>query len=68
MNTEYYYPHTGDRQRRDDWENDGSLDMRERACRKARHILKTHRSDPIPPEIDTTIRERFNILLPENFV
>lgn len=67
MNTEYYYPHTGDRQRRDDWENEGGLDMRERARRKARQILKTHNPDPIPPEIDAGIRERFNILLPENF-
>lgn len=43
MNTEYYYPHTGDRQRRGDWEANGSLDMRERARQKARQILKTHK-------------------------
>ncbi|MFZ0548683.1 MAG: trimethylamine methyltransferase family protein [Candidatus Promineifilaceae bacterium] len=67
MNTEYYYPHTGDRQRRDDWENDGGLDMRERAQKKAREILKTHYPEPISAEIDAAIRERFNILLPENF-
>ena len=67
MNTEYYYPHTGDRQRRDDWENEGGLDMRERARQKAREILKTHKPEGITAEIDAAIREKFNILLPENF-
>ena len=64
MNTEYYYPHTGDRQRRDDWEASGALDMRERARHKAREILKTHQPRRIPPEVDVAIRERFQILLP----
>ena len=64
MNSEYYYPHTGDRQRREDWELAGGLDMRERAREKAHHILKTHHPQPIPAEIDAQIRERFEILLP----
>jgi trimethylamine--corrinoid protein Co-methyltransferase len=64
MNTEYYYPHTGDRRRREDWEEAGGLDMRERARQKARQLLQTHRPDPIPPEIDAAIRDRFEILLP----
>ncbi|MCP4424691.1 MAG: trimethylamine methyltransferase [Chloroflexi bacterium] len=63
MNSEYYYPHTGDRQRRADWEADGGLDMRERARRKAKQILKTHRSEMIAAEVDAAIRERFTILL-----
>ena len=63
MQSEYYYPHTADRQRRADWEADGAQDMWERARRKARKILKEHRPAPIPPEIDTVIRERFEILL-----
>ncbi len=67
MNTEYYYPHTGDRQRRDDWENEGSLDMRERARQKAQEILKRHEPEGITAEVDWAIRERFNILLPEGF-
>lgn len=64
MNTEYYYPHTGDRQRREDWELAGSLDMWQRARQKAEHILQTHRPQPIPAEVDAAIRERFKILLP----
>jgi trimethylamine--corrinoid protein Co-methyltransferase len=67
MNTEYYYPHTGDRQRRDDWENDGGLDMWQRSKEKAREILKTHEPEGISAEVDAAIRERFNIFLPENF-
>jgi len=64
MNTEFYYPHTADRQSRDNWQADGSLDMRQVAQRKAKQLLKTHRPTPLPAEIDTIIRERFNILLP----
>jgi trimethylamine--corrinoid protein Co-methyltransferase len=64
MNSEYYYPHTGDRQRREDWELDGSMDMRERARRKAKQILGHHQPHRIPPELDTLIRDKFEILLP----
>jgi trimethylamine--corrinoid protein Co-methyltransferase len=64
MNTEYYYPHTGDRRRREDWEADGGLDMWERARRKARQLLDTHHPQPIPAEAEAAIRERFEIVLP----
>ena len=64
MNSEYYYPHTGDRQRRDDWEADGGQDMWERAREKARQILQSHQAEPLPAEIDAAIRRRFDILLP----
>jgi trimethylamine--corrinoid protein Co-methyltransferase len=67
MNSEYYYPHTSDRQRRDNWAADGGLDMRERARLKAKEILHSHRPEPIPAEINAAIRERFEILLPPNF-
>ena len=40
MNTEYYYPHTADRKRRQDWEEAGSLDMREVAMQRAEHGLR----------------------------
>ena len=64
MNSEYFYPHVSDRQRRDNWEENGSLDMRELARAKAREILRSHKPKPIPPEIDAAIRQRFEILLP----
>jgi trimethylamine--corrinoid protein Co-methyltransferase len=63
MTTEYYYPHSGDRGTREKWRADGRLDMRARARQKARRILETHQPEPIPPEIDAAIRERFEILL-----
>jgi trimethylamine--corrinoid protein Co-methyltransferase len=64
MTTEYYYPHTGDRQRREDWEREGGLDMRQRARERARAILRDHHPEPIPAAVDEAIRERFDILLP----
>ncbi len=64
MNTEYYYPHTGDRQVRERWELDGSLDMWARARQKAKTVLQTHKPDPIPPEVDQAIRQQFEIVLP----
>jgi trimethylamine--corrinoid protein Co-methyltransferase len=64
MQTEYYYPHTADRQRRQDWEAAGGMDMWQRARQKAKEILKTHHPLPIPAEVDAAIRSRFQILLP----
>ncbi|MCE7990034.1 MAG: methyltransferase [Caldilinea sp. CFX5] len=64
MNSEYYYPHTADRRSRAAWEEAGALDMREAARRKARHLLATHHSAPIPAALDTAIRQRWRILLP----
>lgn len=64
MHSEYYYPHTGNRQQREDWEAAGGLDMRERARQTAKQLLKTHHPQPIPPNVDAAIRERFEILLP----
>jgi trimethylamine---corrinoid protein Co-methyltransferase len=63
MNSEYYYPHTADRGTRADWEAAGSLDMRERARRRAREILRTHFPAVVPPEVDDRLRQEFNILL-----
>ena len=64
MNSEYYYPHTGDRQRRQDWEAAGSQDMWQRARERAREILRSHRPPPLPPGADEAIRQRFEIVLP----
>jgi trimethylamine--corrinoid protein Co-methyltransferase len=64
MNTEYHYPHTADRATRQNWEDAGGLDMRERARRKARHILTTSFPTIIPAEVDARLRREFNLLLP----
>ncbi|MDW8327630.1 MAG: trimethylamine methyltransferase family protein [Anaerolineales bacterium] len=64
MNTEYYFPHTADRNTRQMWEEAGSLDMRERARRKAREMLRTYFPTIVSDEVDAMIRERFPIRLP----
>ncbi len=64
MQTEYYYPHTGDRSRRDDWELAGGHDMRERARQRARQILDSHVPHPFDVAVDEAIRGRFEIVLP----
>lgn len=64
MNSEYHYPHTADRDTRQNWEAAGSLDMRARARIKARAVLQRHYPDHISPELDQQVREHFNILLP----
>jgi trimethylamine--corrinoid protein Co-methyltransferase len=62
MHSEYYYPHTGNRQTRDDWEAGGGRDMWEQARIKARQILQEHQAPGIPEAIDNAIREMFTIM------
>lgn len=65
MNTEYYYPHTADRDTRANWEATGALDMRERARRKARAVLQSTFPSIVPDVVDDQLRSEFNILLPK---
>jgi trimethylamine--corrinoid protein Co-methyltransferase len=65
MRTEFYYPHTADRLSRLNWEMGGSPDMRERARKRARTILATHKPQSLDPAVDEAIRARFEILLQE---
>jgi len=64
MNREYYYPHTADRRTRQDWEKDGSPDMRELARRRARVVLRDHFPPGFPAAVDAHVREMFAIALP----
>jgi trimethylamine--corrinoid protein Co-methyltransferase len=64
MKSEYRYPHTSDRSDRADWEQAGSLDMRERARIRARELLDTQWPTHIPDEVDARVRAEFDILLP----
>lgn len=66
MNSEYYYPHTGDRATRDNWERAGALDMRERAKIKARELLATKYPNHISEELDAQLRSEFEIFLPRD--
>ena len=64
MNTEYYYPHTADRNSRATWEEAGALDMRDRARQRARELLRTHWPTHLPEAVDAQIRSEFDIRLP----
>lgn len=68
MNSEYIYPHTAERTGRQDWENAGALDMRERARLQAKSVLSSFYPTIIPPEIDAALRQEFNILLPSQLM
>ncbi len=64
MQSEYHYPHTAERATRQDWEQAGGLDMRERARRRAQEILSSSFPQILPDQIDRQLRETFPIQLP----
>ncbi len=68
MNSEYHYPHTADRNTRADWEQSGALTMRQRARQTALATLKSYFPEIVSTEVDDTLRSRFNILLPREFM
>ncbi|HIC94651.1 MAG TPA: trimethylamine methyltransferase [Anaerolineae bacterium] len=63
MRSEFFYPQVADRSSREEWEAAGALNARERARQRAKEILATHQPEPLPPEVEARIRERFRILL-----
>ncbi|MBU54994.1 MAG: methyltransferase [Acidiferrobacteraceae bacterium] len=63
MHSEYVYPELADRSSPEDWQDEGSLDMQQRAREKAQQILTSHFPAYIPPDSDQKIRERFPIRL-----
>ena len=64
MESEYLYPSLADRQTPAQWEEEGRLDIRERARQKARELLSSHYPECIDPKTDARIRERFPIMIP----
>ena len=64
MQTEYLYPAIGDRKSPNEWTEQGSTDIVERAARKVRELLATHYPVHIPEAIDAAIRARFPVRLP----
>ena len=45
-----------DRRMREDWEASGSTDIYQRALEEARHILETHKPEPLPDDVLASIR------------
>ena len=64
MQTEYLYPAIGDRKSPNEWTEQGSTDIVERAARKVRDLLATHYPAHIPEAVDAAIRARFPVRLP----
>lgn len=63
MRSEYEYPELADRLPPNQWQDDGSLDIRAQAAEKVQQILSTHYPEYIDPDIDRKIRDRFPIEL-----
>ena len=64
LRSEYYMGNgITDQANREQWENDGALDARDRGRQIARKILGEEEKSNIEPEVDQIIREKFNILL-----
>jgi trimethylamine--corrinoid protein Co-methyltransferase len=64
MRSEYFQGNgVTDRKIRDQWEQDGSMDSRERAKTIVRKILDADETPYIPPEVDQAICNTFTILL-----
>ncbi len=64
MQTEYLYPGVGDRRSPNEWIEQGSTNITERASRRVAEILATHFPSHVPEAIDTEIRRRFPVRLP----
>jgi trimethylamine--corrinoid protein Co-methyltransferase len=56
MKTLQSQPKLIDRRRRDFWQQLGGTDLAQRAREEAKYILKTHKPDPLPPGVISTLR------------
>ena len=65
MGSEFLYPTLADRSSPEEWEENGSPDIREKAQQRAQDILSSHYPLYINPEVDAVLRERFPIQLPK---
>ncbi len=66
MESEYLYPGISDRRSQGEWQESGRPDIVAGAAARVREILSSHYPDHIDPATDRKIRERFDILLPED--
>lgn len=64
MQSEYIYPIIGDRLSPKDWEEAGSVGIREKARWRLDDILQAHPSEHVSREVDAEIRRQFPIRLP----
>ncbi len=53
-------PQLIDRQIRENWQLSGGKDLYEQACQKARHLLETHKPEPLPESTLSQLRTIVN--------
>ncbi len=63
MQSEYLYPTVGDRRSPNEWVEQGSQDVRQRAAAKVQDILAHHFPSHIPESVDAAIRRDFPVRL-----
>ncbi len=56
MKTDQTHPELIDRRDREGWKASGAKSLYDRAWEKAKHILKTHKPEPLPSDVVSTIR------------
>lgn len=64
MQKEYIYPALGNRMSPKEWNEAGRPDIVERATARKNEILRDHRPDYLPREIDKVLRAKHDIKLP----
>ena len=63
MQTEYLYPTVGDRRSPNEWIEQGSTSVTDRATKKVQEILATHFPSHVSEAIDADIRSRYPVRL-----
>jgi trimethylamine--corrinoid protein Co-methyltransferase len=66
MQTEYLYPAVGDRRSPNEWIEQGSTSVLDRAAKKVKDLLATHYPSHISEEVDQAIRAKFPVRLPRS--
>jgi trimethylamine---corrinoid protein Co-methyltransferase len=64
MQTEYVYPHLGNRMSPKEWNEAGKPDILKKAIAKKKEILSTYYPEYIPRDVDEMIRAKHDIRLP----
>ena len=64
MNSDFLYPQLADRNTFAQWQDEGSIDLREQARTKAREMLNEARQHHLDEAVDKVIRAHHDIQLP----
>lgn len=65
MSSDFLYPQVADRQPPAAWQQAGSPDIRSVAIRRTKELLASHFPDHLGSDLQTCIRDKFDIQLPE---